>query len=87
VRPSKTPEVTLAAEARPLSKDGQGENLWITERSAGRPIFGGSKERLSFHQSSIWTYNETKKESRSMSAPSFEESLVQHTIWAPSPLV
>src|SRR5918995_3000107 len=27
---------------------------------AGRPIFGGSKERLSFHQSSIWTYNETK---------------------------
>src|SRR5215203_3149674 len=40
---------------------------------AGRPVFGGSKERLSFHHSSICTYNETKKESRSMAAPSFGE--------------
>jgi hypothetical protein len=35
VRPSKTPEVALAAEARPLSEYGQGQNLRITEQ--GRP--------------------------------------------------
>jgi hypothetical protein len=33
------------------------------------------------------TCNETKKESRSMAAPSFGESLVQHTVLAPSALV
>src|SRR5829696_8573925 len=53
---------------------------------AGRPVLGGREACSSFHQSSTSTYNETKKESRSMSAPSFGESLVQHTIWAPSPL-
>jgi hypothetical protein len=53
---------------------------------AGRPVFGCSEAWLSFYQSSIWTYNETKKESRSMAAPSFGESLVQHKIWAPSAL-
>src|SRR5215208_325199 len=53
---------------------------------AGRPVLGGCEEYLSFHQSSTNTYNETKKESRSSMAPSFEESLVhQHTILAPSP--
>src|SRR5215212_1564473 len=35
VRPSKTPEVALAAEARPLSEYGQGQNLRITQQ--GRP--------------------------------------------------
>src|SRR5829696_5182738 len=55
---------------------------------AGRPVFGGCEACSSFHQSSTSTYNETKKESRSIAAPSFGESLVhQHTIWAPSPLV
>src|SRR5918995_512914 len=51
---------------------------------AGRPVFGDSEERWSFHQSSTSTYNETKKESRSIAAPSFGESLVQRTIRAPS---
>src|SRR5215210_260038 len=32
---------------------------------AGRPVFGGSEEHSSSHQSSTSTYNETKKESRS----------------------
>jgi hypothetical protein len=27
--PSEAPEVALAAQARPLSEDGQGEDLWI----------------------------------------------------------
>src|SRR5215210_5367294 len=56
---------------------------------AGRPVFEGccSEECSSFHQSSVRTYNETKKESRSIATPSFGESLVKHTIWAPSPLV
>src|SRR5215210_1130528 len=54
---------------------------------AGRPAFDGSEEWSSFHQSSTRTYNETKKESRSIATPSFGESLVKHTIWAPSPLV
>jgi hypothetical protein len=53
---------------------------------AGRPVFGGSEEHPSFHQSSTSTYDEIKKESRSMAAPSFGESLVQHKVWAPSPL-
>src|SRR5215213_7275424 len=53
---------------------------------AGRPVFGGSEEHSSFHQSSTRTYNETKKESRSIATPSFGESLVQHKVWAPSPL-
>jgi hypothetical protein len=35
VCPSKTPEVALAAKARPLGEDGQGQNLRITEQ--GRP--------------------------------------------------
>src|SRR5215203_3934577 len=51
---------------------------------AGRPVFGGSEEHSSFHQSSTRTYNETKKESRSIATPCFGEGLVQHTIWAPS---
>src|SRR5215208_850349 len=54
---------------------------------AGRPLFGGRQARSSFHQSSTSTYNETKKESRSMATPSFGESLVQHTVLAPSPLL
>ena len=29
VRPSEAPEVALAAQARPLSEDGEGEDLWI----------------------------------------------------------
>src|SRR5215210_8346277 len=53
---------------------------------AGRPVFGGSEEHSSFHQSSTRTYNETKKESRSIATPPFGESLVQHKVWAPSPL-
>src|SRR5918997_2668604 len=52
---------------------------------AGLPVFGGSEEHSSFHQSSTITCNETKKESRSIAAPSFGESLVQHKVWAPSP--
>jgi hypothetical protein len=86
VRPSETPEVPLAAEAGPLL--GCGKARVMTSESvsrAGRPIFGRSEERLSFHQSSTRTYNETKKESRSIAAPSFGESLVQHKVWAPSP--
>src|SRR5687768_8317788 len=55
---------------------------------AGRPVFDGCSEAWSsFHQSSTSAYNETKKESRSIATPSFGESLVKHTVWAPSPLV
>src|SRR5829696_3534093 len=54
---------------------------------AGRPVFDGPEEWSSFHQSSTRTYNVTKKESRSIATPSFGESLVKHTVWAPSPLV
>src|SRR5215217_3877131 len=49
---------------------------------AGRPLLGDREACSSIHQLSTKTYNETKKESRSIAAPSFGESLVQHTIWA-----
>src|SRR5215203_5649405 len=54
---------------------------------AGRPVFGCSEAWSSFHQSSTSTYNETKKESRSIATPSFGESLVKHTVWTPSALL
>ena len=86
MRGGEAPEVALAAEARPLSEYGQGQNFRVGEQ--GRPTyFRWLKERLSFHQSSTSTYNETKKESRSNAAPSFGESLVQHKVWAPSALI
>ena len=49
-------------EAGPLGEDRQRQDLAVGEQ--GQPgLLGGADERCSIHQSSIWTYNETKKES------------------------
>src|SRR5215204_6640045 len=86
VRTSETPEVPLASEAGHWARMARVMTSGSLSR-AGRPGFGGRQARSSFPQSSTRTYNETKKESRSMAAPSFGESLVhQHTIRAPSAL-
>ena len=71
MRPSEAPKVPLAAEAGPLGEDRQGEDFRIADQG-GPTGFGGREACSSFHQSSTSTYNETKKESRPMAAPSFE---------------
>ena len=54
-------------------------------RRAGRPGRRVAEGWLAFHQSSIWTYNETKKESRStMGHRLWEKVRCQHKVSAPS---
>jgi hypothetical protein len=54
--------------------------------SAGRPgRRGGFEERLDRHQSSTETYNEIRKESRSMRHHLWEKVGFQHKLSAPSP--
>src|SRR5215210_3045113 len=54
-------------------------------RRAGRPGRRGVQEWLARHQSSTDTYNETRKESRSMRHHLWEKVRYQHKISAPSP--
>jgi hypothetical protein len=52
---------------------------------AGRPGRRVDEGWLAFHQSSIWTYNETRKESRSiMEHRLWEKVRCQHKLSAPS---
>src|SRR5687768_8095855 len=54
-------------------------------RRAGRPGRGGVEEwGLARHQSSTSTYNETRKESRSMRHRLWEKVWYQHRVSAPS---
>jgi hypothetical protein len=67
VRPSKTPEVALASEARPLSEYGQGQNLRITEQG-GPTDFRWLQRALKLPPIVyLDVHYETKKESRSTS--------------------
>jgi hypothetical protein len=85
MRPSESPEKSLSLLKRGhWARMARVRTSGSLSKKAGRPGFGGSEACSSFHQSSTSTYNETKKESRSMAAPSFGESLVQHKVWAPS---
>src|SRR5829696_1148215 len=86
VRPREAPEVALAAKARPLGEDRQGKDLRSGSlRRAGRPGRRVAEGWSAFHQSSIWTYNETKKESRStMGHRLWEKVRCQHKVSAPS---
>src|SRR5829696_8071487 len=54
----------------------------------GRPAVGMFEEWMAFHQSSVRTYNETRKESRSMCQHRLlVEVRCQHKVSAPSPLL
>ena len=82
----EAPEVALASEAGHWARMARVMISGSLSR-AGRPVFGCSEAWSSFHQSSTSTYNETKKESRSIATSSFGESLVKHTVWTPSALL
>ena len=72
------------SEATGLRKS-QRQDLRLAKESGGRPGRRVAEEWLVFHQSSIWTYNETKKESRSiMGHRLWEKVRCQHKVSAPS---
>jgi hypothetical protein len=67
VRRSEAPEVALAAEARPLGEDAQGKDLALGKEGGTAGLARRSRRvRSAFHLSSTSTYNETKKEWRSI---------------------
>jgi hypothetical protein len=82
----EAPEVPLAAEAGPLREDRQGEHLRVGEQGrAARLLASTEKGWCSCHQSSTETYNESRKESRSMRHRLWAKVQCQHKLSAPSP--